>query len=120
MKLEQSDKVVNTQLYIGTNFTAEHILYQGLAGLIKGDTTKTFGDRIKATFEDPNIRLTLSNLSFKDTLTFTLIVNLEYASLNTRPIIIKSVKIIEVSGKQVLLKMLQLITYSNLQQNQTD
>ena len=101
-KVEPSDKAVNTRMYIGSNFTAENLIYQGLAGLSEGEAAKDFGDRIKATFVDSTFTLTLSNLSYNDTITFTLLVNAEDALLNPRPVIITPVKIIEVRGRYLL------------------
>ena len=115
MKVEPSDKVTNTRLYIGTNFTTEKLLYEGsgAADLAEGDAAERFGNRMKATFEDPKYTLTLSNLNYNDTITFTLVVNLEDASLNPRQPSIRSIKIIKVRGKYFLRKILELITYFN-------
>ena len=58
-----------------------------------------FGERIQASFKEPIYTLTLSNLSFSDTFTFTLVVNQEDGrSFTMRPVVVKSASIIEVRG----------------------
>ena len=118
MKVETTDKVFNTRLYIGTNVTTEKLLYEGLVNFVRGDAAKTFGDRIKANFKDPEYTLTLSNLRYNDTITFTLVVNQEDASFNPRSPTMKSFKIIEVRGKCFLQKILELITCINSEQDE--
>ena len=101
-KVEPTDRVINTRLYIGTDFNQENVLYYGLPPLTKADVAKTFGGRIKVTFDDPKFKLTLSNLNFKDTVTFTLVISTEDDSFNSRPNSIKSIKITEVRGEEIL------------------
>ena len=99
-KIDQDDVVSDTRLYFGTKFTKDNLLYQGVAKLTQlkpaGDK---FGGRIHATFKEPKFTLTLNNLSFNDTITFTLVVNQENgATLTPRPVNFKSVKILAIKG----------------------
>ena len=91
---------VSTRLYFGTRVTKDNLLYQGVAKLSKLKPTRNkFGDRIHATFKEPKFTLTLSNLSFNDSVTLTLVVNQENgATLIPRTVSLKSVKILEVRG----------------------
>ena len=76
MKLNQINVITNTILYLGTNFTSNDLLYQGVHNLIQQDAAKLlFGKRIKAIFTEPSYTLMLSNLCFSDTVTFTLLVS---------------------------------------------
>lgn len=62
-----------------------------------------FGERIQASFTEPIYTLTLSNLSFSDTFTFTLVAFQEDSlSLTLRPVVVKSASIIEVRGMYFL------------------
>ena len=114
IKVEPTDKVINTRLYIGTKFEQENLLYAGRHPyLSNGDVAKKFRGRIKATFDDSKFTLTLNNLNFKDTLTFNLVINTEDVNFNPRPSSIKSVQIVQVTGEEFLLKVLQLILLIN-------
>ena len=98
-KVDQTDKVVATRLYLG-NFTDNKLLYEGVNTLTKQNLAKdTFGERIQASFKEPNYTLTLSNLSFNDAVTFTLVVSQEIqGTVKQRPTVFKSVAITEVRG----------------------
>ena len=92
-KIDQDDVVSDTRLYFGTKFTKDNLLIQ-----LKPAGDK-FGGRIHATFKEPKFTLTLNNLSFNDTITFTLVVNQENgATLTPRPVNFKSVKILAIKG----------------------
>ena len=99
-KVDQRDVVVDTRLFLGANFRVDNLLYRGSVVLNKLDhAEKMFGGRIQASFKEPRYILKLSNLSFSDLITLTLVVNQEIGStLVSRPAIFKSVKIIEVKG----------------------
>ena len=107
MKVEPTDKVFNTRLYVGTKFEQENLLYAGLYPyLSNGDVAKKFEGRIKATFDDPKFTLTLSNSNFKDAVTFSLVINTEDVRFFPRQLSIKSVQIVQVKGEEFLLKVL--------------
>ena len=95
-----SDTILSVRLFLGTNFTRDRILYEGFDTLTERTLAKaTFGERIQATFNEPEFTLTLSNLSFSDALfTFTLLVNTEDIQSQTRPAANKSAKISVVRG----------------------
>ena len=98
-KALQTDKVADTRLFLG-NFTEEKLLYRGVNILAKQALAEEiFGDRIQAFFKEPHYTLTLSNLRFNDTFTFTLVVTQEIqGTITPRPAVSKSVTIIEVRG----------------------
>ena len=99
-KIDQDDVVSDTRLYFGTQFTKDNLLYQGVAKLTQLKPARDkFGGRIHATFKEPKFTLTLSDLSFNDTITFTLVVNQENGTtLTPRPVNFKSVKILAIKG----------------------
>ena len=99
-KVDQRDVVVDTRLFLGADFRVDNLLYRGSVVLNKLDQAeKMFGGRIQASFKEPRYILKLSNLSFSDLITLTLVVNQEIGStFVSRPAIFKSVKIIEVKG----------------------
>ena len=76
------------------------MLFSGINSLTKENlATKMFGKCIQASFKEPHYTLTLSNLSFTDTIVLSLIVVQEIQdTLTLRPIVNKSVDIIEVRG----------------------
>ena len=100
-KMNQSDIVSDTRLFLSTKFTKKNLLYEGVAKLSKLSLAKSkFGDRIQANFKEPKYTLTLSNLSYSDVITFTLVVNQEIGNtLKQRPLSIKSVTINEIKGE---------------------
>ena len=62
-----------------------------------------FGERIQVSFKEPNYILTLDNLSFSDTVTFSLVISQEIqGTVTQRPIVHKSVAISEVRGMYLL------------------
>ena len=84
MKIEQINVIANTRLYLGTNFSSNNLLYQGVNNLIQQDAAKSlFGERIKAFFTEPTYTLMLTNLCFSDTVTFTLLVSSEIGDTGT-------------------------------------
>ena len=99
-KVDETDQVSSTRLFLG-NFTENKVLYEGVQRLIKQDLAKDiFGERMQASFKEPVYTLTLRNLSFNDTYTFTLIIFQEIqGTITPRPVIAKSVAISEVRGK---------------------
>ena len=100
-KEAENDKINSVRIFLG-NQSEGNVLYEGVSKFTKLDYAKTnFGDRMKANFQDSKYTLTLSNLSFSDLFTFTLIVGTEDSSFKTRPNVIKSVKISEVRGRRV-------------------
>ena len=116
-KVDQTDKVVSTRLFLG-NFTDNKLLYEGVSVLIKRNLAKEmFGERIQVFFKEPNYTLTLSNLSFNDAVTFTLVVNVEIqGTVTQRPAAVKSVAITEVRG----MWLLELTSSFDPQQYETD
>ena len=95
-KRYQNDKVADTRLYLGTVFTKSNLLYQGVAKLSKLNPAKAiFGHRLQAIFKEPKYVLTINNLSYNDTIMFTLVVNQEIGTtLIPRSVSKKSVQII--------------------------
>ena len=102
-KVHVADPVVSTRLYLG-NFTENRLLYRGVHMLIKKNLAKViFGERIYASFKESIYTLTLTNLSFSDTFTFTLVVFQEDRRFFTlRPVVVKSAAISEVRGMYFL------------------
>ena len=98
-KEDKTDKVLTTRLFLG-NFTESKLLYEGVKTLTKQDLAKDiFRERIQASFEEPVYTLTLRNLSFNDTYTFTLVIFQQIqGTINLRPTVVKSVSISEVKG----------------------
>lgn len=72
--------------------------------LMKQNLAKViFGERIQASFKEPIYTLTLSNLSYNDTFTFTLVVIQRIQnSIGLRPVVLKSTAISEVRGMYFL------------------
>ena len=105
-KKAESDKIISVRIFFG-NQTDGNLLYKsGDNNFIQQNYAKiNYGERMEATFGELKYTLTLRNLSFSDLLTFTLIVTAEDRSFNTLPNEIKSVKIIEVRGRQFLSKI---------------
>ena len=118
-KVDQRDVVVDTRLFLGADFRVDNLLYRGSVVLNKLDQAeKMFGGRIQASFKEPRYILKLSNLSFSDLITLTLVVNQEIGStFVSRPAIFKSVKIIEVKGMDFIWKLLELETPFDLKQD---
>ena len=116
-KIDQSDLVSNTRLFLGTNFIHSNLLYRGSVVLDKLEYAKRkFGGRIQAVFIEPNYTLTLRNLSFSDLITFILVVNQQIGStLTPRPVTFKSVEINEVRGMYFLCKLLEPVSCFDLQ-----
>ena len=102
-KVDQTDKVVSTRLFLG-NFTDNKLLFQGVNVLTKQNLVKEmFGERIQVSFKEPNYILTLDNLSFSDTVTFSLVISQEIqGTVIQRPAVFKSVAISEVRGMYLL------------------
>ena len=101
-KVAQSDEVMNTRLFLGADPGGE-LLYSGVPLIKLEDAKRRFGDRIKATWKEPQYTLTLSNLSFSDTITFSLAINSRInGSIQERSVAFKSVQIIEVKGMYFL------------------
>ena len=102
-KVDQSDVIVSTRLYLGTSFTSNKLLYHDIEPLVKQDlASKMFGERIHASFKEPNYKLTLSKLNINDSVNFTLVVNQEIiGTLKARPALKKSVEVIVVRGMEV-------------------
>ena len=99
IKKEQSDLILNTRLYLATLLTRTNLLYQGVTALFKQNSANLqLGDRIQVRFKESKYTLLLTNLQFNDTVTFTLVVSLEDATLNPLPSIVKSTKIVAVTG----------------------
>ena len=70
-KVDQTDVVISTRLFLG-NFTENRLLYEGVNMFMKQNLAKViFGKSIQASFKEPIYTLTLSNLSYSDTFTFT-------------------------------------------------
>ena len=62
-----------------------------------------FGERIQVSFKEPNYILALDNLSFSDTVTFSLVISQEIqGTIIQRPTVFKSVAISEVRGMYLL------------------
>ena len=116
-KIDQSDLVNNTRLFLGENFIPSNLLYPGSVVLNKLEYAKRkFGDRMQAVFIEPNYTLTLRNLGFSDLITFILVVNQEISStLIPRPVTFKSVKINEVRGMYLFSKLLEPVSCFDLQ-----
>ena len=102
-KVEQTDKVVPTRLFLG-NFIDNKLLYDGVSVLTKHNLAKeTFGDRIQVSFKERYYILTLDNLSFSDTVTFALALSQEIQGTVIQwPSGVKSVAISEVRGIYLL------------------
>ena len=101
-KAAQSDVVSNTRLFLSASPAGE-LLYSGVSLIKSRDAERRFGDRIKATWKDLQYTLTLSNLSFSDTISFTLAINSRINdSFTERNVLVKSVQIIEVKGMHFL------------------
>ena len=102
-KEEPVDTVSNTRLYLGKELTAVNQLFTGNPDADEltrhSLATKTFGDRIQATLKELKYILTLSNLSFSDTFTFTLVVSSEFNTTLLRKNLIESATITEVRGR---------------------
>ena len=98
-KVNQTDVVISTRLFLG-NFTENSLLYEGANMFMKQNFAKViFGERIQASFMEPIYTLTLSNLSYNDTFTFTLaVIQGIQSNINLRPVVIKSAAISEVRG----------------------
>ena len=93
IKKEQSDLILITRLYLGTLLTRTNLLYQGVTALFKQNSANLqLGDRIQVRFKESKYT------QFNDTVTFTLVVSLEDATLNPLPSIVKSTKIVAVTG----------------------
>ena len=97
--IDPTDKVVSTGLFLG-NFTDNKKLHEGVNILHKQELAKKmFGERIQVSFKEPDYTLTLRNLSFSDTFTFTLVIIKEIqGTITQRPAAVKSVSISEVTG----------------------
>ena len=119
-KINQSDLVSNTRLFLGESFIPSNLLYRGSVVLDKLEyAERKFGDRIQAIFIEPNYTLTLRNLSFSDLITFILVVNQEIGgTLTPRPVTFKSVEINEVRGMYFLCKLLESVCCFDLQQDE--
>ena len=103
-KSAQSDVVTNTRLFLGADPLGE-LLYLGVSLIKLEDAERRFGDRIKATWKEPLYTLTLSNLSFSDTIEFFLAINSRINdSLRERSVAVKSVQITEVKGMRFIFK----------------
>ena len=102
-KVDQTDIVISTRLFLG-NFTENRLLYEGANMFMKQNLAKViFGERIQASFKEPIYTLTLSNLSYNDTFTFTLVVIQRIQnSIGLRPVVLKSTAISEVRGMYFL------------------
>ena len=98
-KVDQADQIISIKLLLG-NFTESKVLYDGTSGLTKRNLAKKmFGERMQASFKTPDYTLTLSNLRFNDTFTFTLAVFQQIRNtVEQRPITLKSVAISVVKG----------------------
>ena len=72
--------------------------------LMKQNLAKViFGERIQASFKEPIYTLTLSNLSYNDTFTFTLaVIQRIQSNIDLRPVVFKSAAISEVRGMYFL------------------
>ena len=108
IKKGQSDLISSTRLY-ATSLTRTNLLYQGVTALSKQNSANLwFGDRIQIRYNEPKYTLSLTDLHFNDTVTFTLVVTLEDANLILVSNILKSTKIIAVTGMFFLENMLQV------------
>ena len=98
-KVAKTDVVISSRLFLG-HFTENRLLYKGVNMLIKQNLAKVvFGERIQASFKELIYTLTLNNLSFNDTFTFTLAVSQEIqGTLTQQPGVVKSPAIREVRG----------------------
>ena len=98
-KVDQTDVVISARLFL-RNFTENRVLYEGANMLMKQNLAKViFGERIQASFKEPIYTLTLSNLSYNDTFTFTLaVIQGIQSNINLRPVVIKSAAISGVRG----------------------
>lgn len=104
IKKGQSDLISSTRLY-ATSLTRTNLLYQGVTALSKQNSANLwFGDRIQIRYNEPKYTLSLTDLHFNDTVTFTLVVTLEDANLILVSNILKSTKIIAVTGMFFLEK----------------
>lgn len=105
-KVDQSDIIVTARLYLGTSFASNKLLYQDIEPLAKQDlANKMFGERIHASFKEPNYKLTLNELNINDSVNFTLVVNQEIiGTLKARPVLKKSVEVIVVTGMKFFSK----------------
>lgn len=105
-KVDQSDIIVTARLYLGTSFASNKLLYQDIEPLAKQDlANEMFGERIHASFKEPNYKLTLNKLNINDSVNFTLVVNQEIiGTLKARPILKKSVEVIVVTGMKIFFK----------------
>lgn len=109
IKKGQNDLISSTRLYLGTSLTRTNLLYQGVTALSKQNSANLwFGDRIQIRYNEPKYTQSLTDLHFNDTVTFTLVVTLEDANLNLVSNIVKSTKIIAVTGMFFLENMLQV------------
>ena len=98
-KKDENDIIGNTRLYLGDSILQSQLLYRGASPFDKLQLANArFGDRTQVTLIETNYTLILANLSPNDTTWFTLVVNMEDANLNPRPVIVKSVEISEVKG----------------------
>ena len=102
-KVDQTDVVISTRFFLG-NFTENRLLYEGANMLMKQNLAKViFGERIQASFKEPIYTLTLSNLSYNDTFTFTLaVIQRIQSNIDLRPVVFKSAAISEVRGMYFL------------------
>lgn len=105
IKKGQSDLISRTRLYLGTSLTRTNLLYQGVTALSKQNSANLwFGDRIQIRYNEPKYTLSLTDLHFNDTVTFTLEVTLIDANIILVSNIVKSTKIIAVTGMFFLEK----------------
>ena len=119
-KANGADTVVGISLFLG-NSTENKVLYDGSSGLNKQNLAREmFDERIQTSFKEPSYTLTLNNLSFTDTVTFTLVVIQRIGSTNNlRPLSIKSVAVI-VKGMYIFLNILELTNRFDPQQDKID
>ena len=102
-KVDQTDVVISTRFFLG-NFTENRLLYEGANMLMKQNLAKVIlGERIQASFKEPIYTLTLNNLSYNDTFTFTLaVIQRIQSNIDLRPVVFKSAAISEVRGMYFL------------------
>ena len=106
-----NDRILSANLRLG-NGSIQEVLYQkGTNDFEKQPYAEiNFGYRIQANFNGEKYILILSNLSFSDLFTFTVVVNLANIRFNPYPVLRKTVKISEVRGMQFLWITLEFLT----------
>lgn len=99
-KKDGNADIISARFFLG-NSTEGKLLFDGPSGLNKKNITREiFGERIQTSFKKTNYTLTLKNLSFTDTFTFTLVIVEETGITLQRTL--KSVTIREVRGMYFL------------------